>query len=122
MPAVREASVSDAPARCRRWLGTHPKELAWLDAGNRLQHIGEKGAESIDVVAWGRHGNHADAAAGKVLLVLDSAVYSHKDVELPRRELQQFPVTLSGPPHLGNSTHVVACQLPLQLPRQALIK
>src|SRR5438132_14238494 len=50
------------------------------------------------------------------------SVARHKDVKIDRGECEQFAILLAGPPHLWRGPHIMADEIALQAPWEALVK
>ncbi len=92
-------------------------DLALLQLAEDLEQLRNQRAQILQSIRLGSECNDRDVEPRGVLLVSDSLIGGHEDVELPAGQPEDFPVLLTCPAHLGHCLHFVGGEFGLQPPR-----
>ena len=106
---------------CAR-LAAHPENLSRAYCRQRFHDLEHERPQIGEPVALGYENQYGNVEPANVLLVGKIPVNGQKNIELPRGQLEEFPVFLAGPAHFRYCARLVPREVAFQLARQALIK
>lgn len=104
-------------------LDANLNNVASFEIGQGRKDLRNQRSQLLQAVSSNADDHDADARGANVLLILDAVVHCQQRFESRLgHELEQFAVSLGGPPHVDDVMNVVSYEVALEGSRNTLIE